>query len=206
MVSRVDGQHEILAREILDLGLCISVGKGMVYQPVDNTNNVVDYFGSKDSSMEPYAVFYVARDQDYAEQLRLADESGDDSHFGRMLDYPECCVRKVEIAGRVPSVLEAYGNLSSDGEYHIWTWPIAMIGDAAMLVHYPCSSSCEPSIQMAKKHYAILATHGSEALICRVKLHHEAFYSISEDRIYIHEEQGELAPKGELHGFEEITV
>ena len=198
IICRLDSQVELVVKELINLDIKVSVGKGLVFQN-KGVNNVVDYFESKNLDSEKMIPLYISQKEQYAIDLREADETKDDIKFGEMLDYPECCVEKVATAGHVPSVIEAFHYLNSSEKYNVWTWPVAMIGDASLLVHYPCSHFCKKSIQLAQKHFHLIKQYAPKSILDRVIKHHISYYSLNNDFITINEKSGKVRPLNNLY-------
>lgn len=197
IICRLDSEVESIVKIILDMNIKVSVGKGLVFQK-KGSNNVVDFFENDSLNTEKLIPLYISLNDDYANSLREADESKDDFKFGKMLDYPTCCIKKVAEAGKVPSIIEAFHYLQENQKYNVWTWPIAMIGDASLLVHYPCSSQCEESIDLAKKHFELIHKYAPKIIFDRVEKYHSALYSLNNEIISINKNYGNVGPLNTL--------
>jgi hypothetical protein len=198
IICRLDSQVESVVKILLEMNIKISVGKGVVFQG-KGINNVVDFFEVDDLKAEKFIPLYISLDDNYANSLREADESRDDIIFGTMLDYPACCIKKVAEAGNVPSIIKSFEYLQEDKRYNVWTWPVAMIGDASLLVHYPCSLKCKDSMDMAKKHFQVINKYAPKNIVERVIKYHSSFYSVNNGIICIHENLGTLSPLNNLY-------
>lgn len=198
IICRLDSQVESIVKVILDLNIKISVGKGLVFQK-KGSNNVVDFFEKDSIGTEKLIPLYISLNDDYANSLRDADESNDDIRFGAMLDYPSCCIKKVAEVGHVPSIIEAFYYLQQNEKYNVWTWPVAMIGDASLLVHYPCSSKCSESIDIAKKHFRLIYKYAPKFILDCVDKYHSSHYSLNNEIICIHEREGNVSPLNNLY-------
>ena len=199
ILCHINEQVEEIAKELITAEIQIAVGKGMVSQRANSVNKVKDYFDNNSENIEKVVPFYIAKNQDYADKLREADESKSDVKFGRMLDYPDCCINKVAETGHVPSILESFNYLQANEKFNVWTWPVAMIGDASLLVHYPCSSKCLKSMDIAKKHFQLIANYAPKNIVARVEKYHSSNYSVDEGIISIHEKNGSLSPLNNLY-------
>jgi hypothetical protein len=195
----LNNQVEEVTKKLMNAQIQISVGKGLVSQSACSSNNVKDYFDSTAENIEKVIPLYISKSQDYADKLREADESKDDVKFGGMLDYPKCCIKKVAEAGYVPSIIESFNYLQVNEKYNVWAWPVAMIGDASLLVHYPCSINCEESMLLAKKHFQIISEFAPKSIVDRVKKYHHSFYSLRNRIINIHETIGDISPLNTLY-------
>jgi len=197
IICRLDSEVESIVKIILDMNIKVSVGKGLVFQK-KGSNNVVDFFENDTLNTEKLIPLYISLNDNYANSLREADESKEDFKFGAMLDYPTCCIRKVVEAGKVPSIIEAFHYLQENEKFNVWTWPVAMIGDASLLVHYPCTSKCKESIDIAQKHFHLIQKYAPKYIIDRVIRYHTSHYAISNDIISIDEKNGILSPLNDL--------
>ena len=198
IICRLDSQVELVVKELINLDIKVSVGKGLVFQN-KGLNNVVDFFENDTLDAEKLIPLYISLNKDYANSLREADESKDDIKFGTMLDYPTCCIKKVAEAGNVPSIIEAFHYLQENDRYNAWTWPVAMIGDASLLVHYPCSSKCRESMNIAKKHFQLINKYAPKNIVERVEKYHSSLYSLNNGIICINEDKGDVSPINNLY-------
>jgi hypothetical protein len=194
----LNNQVEEVTKKLMNAEIQIAVGKGLVSQSACSSNNVKDYFDSTAEDIEKVIPLYISKYQDYADKLREADESKDDVKFGGMLDYPKCCIKKVAEVGHVPSIIEAFHYLQENKRYNVWTWPIAMIGDASLLVHYPCSMKCKESMGLAKKHFQLITEYASKNIVDRVNRYHNFYYNLNNDLISIDKTNGLVSPLNEL--------
>ena len=193
IICRLESQVESIVKVLLDMNIKVSVGKGLVFQK-KGLNNVVDFFENDNLDAEKLIPIYISLNDDYANLLREADESRDDIKFGTMLDYPACCIKKVAEDGHVPTIIEAFHYLQENQKYNVWTWPVAMIGDASLLVHYPCSSKCGESMDIAKKHFQLISKYAPKNIVERVNKYHASRYNLNKDCISIDEKNGLLSP------------
>ena len=200
IICRLDSQVESIVKILLEMNIKVSVGKGLVFQK-KGLNNVVDFFENDTLDAEKLIPLYISLNDDYANSLREADESRDDIKFGTMLDYPVCCIKKVAESGNVPSIIEAFHYLQENNRYNVWTWPIAMIGDASLLVHYPCSTKCKESMDISKKHFQLINKYAPKSIIDRVKRYHTSHYKLNKDLISIDEKNGLLSPLNDLQEY-----
>ena len=201
ILCHINEQVEGIAKELITAEIQIAVGKGMVSQKANSVNKVKDYFDNNSENTEQVVPFYIAKNQDYADKLRETDESKSDLEFGRMLDYPDCCINKVAESGHVPSIIESFYYLQENGKFNVWTWPVAMIGDASFLVHYPCSSKCRESMDIAKKHFQLISKYAPKNIINRVNKYHTSHYKLNKDLISIDEKNGLLSPLNDLQEY-----
>jgi hypothetical protein len=198
IICRLDSQVESIVKILLDMNIKISVGKGLVFQK-KGLNNVVDFFENDTLDAEKLIPIYISLNEDYANSLREADESREDIKFGTMLDYPACCIKKVAEAGNVPSIIEAFHYLQENKRYNVWTWPVAMIGDASLLVHYPCSKKCKESMDISKKHFQLINKYAPKNIVERVEKYHSSLYTLNNGIICINENKGNVSPINNLY-------
>lgn len=194
ILCRVENQIEEILETLINCKIGIAIGKGMVLQGHSSPNNVQDYFDSDVKDVEKLVPIYLSQTEVKAKKLRSLDESKNDFDFGLALDYPKCCIEKVKIAGHVPTIVEAFENLLIDGKYNVWTWPIAMIRDSSLLVHFPCSTNCIESEKLAKKHFSLIKKYGSEDIYNRVTKHHTCTYSLKNNVILIDDNDNMVRP------------
>lgn len=199
ILCHINEQVEEIAKELINAKIQIAVGKGMVSQTANSDNKVKDYFDNNSENIEKVIPFYIAKNQDYADKLRETDEGKNDVEFGRMLDYPDCCIKKVAESTHVPSIIESFHYLQENKRFNVWTWPVAMVGDASLLVHYPCSSKCLMSMDIAKKHFQLIAKYAPKYIVERVEKYHSSLYSIDNGIICIHEKNGNVSPLNKLY-------
>lgn len=199
ILCHINEQVEEITKELITAEIQIAVGKGMVTQTANSANIVKDYFKNNSENAEKVIPFYIAKNQDYADKLRKADESKNDVEFGKMLDYPDCCIKKVAESGHVPSIIESFHYLQENEKFNVWTWPVAMIGDASLLVHYPCSSKCIKSMDLAKRHFQLIANYAPKNIVTRVEKYHSYNYFLDNGIISINEKNGSLSPLNNLY-------
>lgn len=199
ILCHLNEQVEEITKELITAEIKIAVGKGMVTQTANSANNVKDYFENNSENTEKVIPFYIAKNQDYADTLREADEGKSDVEFGKLLEYPDCCIKKVAESGYVPSIIESFHYLQENEKFNVWTWPVAMIGDASLLVHYPCSSKCLKSMELAKTHFKLITNYAPENIVTRVEKYHSSFYSLDKGIICINEKNGSISPLNNLY-------
>lgn len=194
ILCRVDNQIEEILETLIKCKVGIAIGNGMVTQRQSSPNNVQDYFDSDIQDIEKLVPIYLSQNDVNAEKLRSLDETKNDLDFGLALDYPQCCVEKVQMTGHVPTIVEAFEILQIDGKYNVWSWPIAMIRDSSLLVHFPCSSNCKESQKLAKKHYSLIKKYASKEIYDRVIKHHTCTYSLKNNIILIDDNDNTVSP------------
>jgi hypothetical protein len=176
IICRLQDELESIVNDLIVLNLSISVGKGLV---AINSNNYVfeDYFKTTNASHERGVPLYIAKDQKSADNLRSADEEGNDFEFGKLLSYPSCCIEAVVKNNHVPSVIDALSYLVIDSQYNVWCWPVASIADASLLSHFPCSFHCKNSQNLAFKRFQYIRSFASLNLLEKIiKMHSVEYY------------------------------
>ena len=183
VLVRVESEAEAVCRDILDAGLFISVGKGVKWQKKSTGLTCHDWFddnSAKDNS-EQMAILYVATSESIAEQTRAADETKDDKVFAKALGYPDCCIDWVCKRNRVPELSECIQLYTRDGFYDPLVWPGAMLLDAPLTPHYPCSIDCEKSQEIARARMGILKKLECTEIISRIINSRDLIYSLNSD-------------------------
>lgn len=161
IIVRPGAETSIAAELILSYGLAISVGSGMARIPLTN-EAFSDHFSSKQDTFEKMAVFYLAGTKSMADALRTADESSDDSKFGLLLGYPNCCIEFVKVRRSVPKLAETVSLYSHLGKYDPLIWPASAVLDGALVPHFPCSNSCVHTKAIAKKRWNLIISGSLE--------------------------------------------
>ena len=183
VLVRVESEAEAVCRDILDAGLFISVGKGVKWQKKSAGLTCHDWFddnSAKDNS-EQMAILYIAASESMAEQTRAADETRDDKVFAKALGYPDCCIEWVCKRRRVPELSECIELYTRDGLYDPLVWPGAMLVDAPLTPHYPCSIDCKKSQKIARARMQILKKLECKELIARIINSRDLIYSLNFD-------------------------
>lgn len=167
VLIRPEGEAKEVCASLLGLGLSISVGKGVKWQPKTAATTCHDWFSETldQSALEPMVPIYVAFTEVGAVAARAADETADDGVFATALGYPACCIRWVLARGRVPEVRESISLYAPNGKYDPLIWPGAMIVDAPLTAHYPCSTSCKPSRDVAQARISLLLQVGQDDIL-----------------------------------------
>jgi hypothetical protein len=74
-----------------------------------------------------------------------------------------------------------------------------MIGDASLLVHYPCSTKCSESMDIAKKHFQLIYKYAPKNIVERVEKYHSSFYTLNNEIICINENKGDISPLNDIY-------
>lgn len=179
LMLRPGTEANTCARAIVRAGLAVAVGRGVKWQPRREQVGVVDWMGdvitSRDAA-EKFVVFYVGLTQVRADDSRAADETRNDTEFGRALGYPSCCVKFVNDRGRVPEHKDVFMLYAPQGCYDPFCWPGAMALDLSLLIHYPCCVSCAISRSMAQARWQYIRDSGCKSVIAQVRGAHELNY------------------------------
>jgi len=99
---------------------------------------------------------YISKSEEKALTASYYELIGDEYSLGLVLGYPKCCVEffcKNFSEGKTNLELESTGpwtNLSKRNE------------DCVLISHFPCSSGCERSVEIGKKHFAVLKEYDKE--------------------------------------------
>ena len=179
LLYRIDVSEEKL-KYILQLNLTISVGKGHVFISSSDFND--NFEKSRNNHLNGIPL-YIAKNQEYADKLRMYDEDCDDYKFGQFLSYPSCCIDFVKLNQKVPKLIEALKYLVIKNKYNVWCWPVASISDSSLLTHFPCSFNCVESQQLSKTRFKLLTKYGSEFLINKIVKYHTLNYYIENQKI-----------------------
>lgn len=184
LMLRSGSETEICVRTIIEAGLFVAVGRGVKWQTRRKELGLVDWMGDGPESndgMEKFVVLYIGRDRQSAEASRAADETGDDTVFGRALGYPACCIKFVHERGAVPELREVFTLYTKEGRYDPWCWPGAMALDRSLLIHYPCSTSCDHSRTLGRSRWEYILHSGCRPLIAQLRAAHELIYWLDND-------------------------
>ena len=183
LVKPEDEANEV-CQDILSAGFFIAVGKGMKWQPQSSGITCHDWFSEKSNTttFESMALLYVAASQDGAEQTRAADETRDDVVFARALGYPNCCIEWVNERKRVPELSECIELYAPEGTYDPLVWPGAMLNDAPLTPHYPCSAVCVHSQALAQARVDLLVKLGCTEILERIIRAREMVYYMDGQR------------------------
>jgi hypothetical protein len=167
VLVRPEAEAKQVCGTLLELGLSISVGSGVKWQPITTATTCHDWFseGTRNGALEPMAILYIGRTDDDAASARGADETTDDRLFANALGYPSCCISWVCDRGRVPEIGESISLYAPDGKYDPLVWPGAMILDAPLTAHYPCSTSCDQSRDAARTRISVLSQLGQTNIL-----------------------------------------
>ncbi|MFC1753027.1 DUF483 domain-containing protein [Thermoproteota archaeon] len=99
---------------------------------------------------------YISGNEDSARDALRAEMDGDHETLGRLLGYPECCVKSFsqnyELARRL---FDDYTLIALENSY-TQGFPFYMnvslrYFDASFLNHFPCSFNCSSSLELAKQ-------------------------------------------------------
>lgn len=184
LMLRPGAEAETCARAIVRAGLSVAVGLGVKWQVRREQVGVVDWMGEESAShdtTEKFILFYVGLTQASADNCRAADQTRDDTEFGRTLGYPACCVRFVNERGGVPEHKDVFMLYAAQGRYDPLCWPGAMVLDRSLLTHYPCSTRCAASRKMAAYRWRYILDSGCKSVIEQVRSAHGYIYWLDLD-------------------------
>jgi hypothetical protein len=184
VLVRPEDEANEVCQDILSAGYSITVGKGMKWQPKSSVVTCHDWFSKKlnTTTLESMAVLYVASSQDEADQTRAADETRDDVVFARSLGYPSCCIEWVSERKRVPELSECIELYAHEGSYDPLVWPGAMLNDAPLTAHYPCSTGCVNSQVLARARVELLSKLGCYEILEKIIRAREMVYFLNDQQ------------------------
>ncbi len=93
---------------------------------------------------------YISKDEKIAHLGLLSELHNNHVELGRLLGYPECCIRFF-----ISSFTAEHPNLEHPPT-NLWTNLTQRPKDVCLLSHFPCTSNCPESIALAKKYLAII--------------------------------------------------
>lgn len=184
ILVRPEEEARDVCQSILSVGCHIAVGKGLKWQPKSSVVTCHDWFSKKSSpkELESMVVLYVAASQAEANQARAADETKNDAVFARALGYPNCCIEWVRSRKSVPELSDCIELYASEGNYDPLIWPGAMLHDASLTPHYPCSTSCVHSQDLARARIKLLYKLGCFEILSRIIGSRELVYFVDYER------------------------
>jgi len=121
-----------------------------------------------DSEKKGYFFVYVSKDKKLAEKAKNLENENKHKELGILLGYPKCCAEFFEKHFEEESKKQNDFTLSSlknsDGfQFPFYANIAARHFDLALLNHFPCSFNCKDSIELAKKHLAVIEKYDKEA-------------------------------------------
>ena len=129
--------------------------------------------------------FYVSKKNSLAIKSKKMDETQNDKKFGNILGYPKCCVNFVKNYNRPPTIRESFNLYSFSKKYNPLVWPCAIVDDANVISHFPCTIKCKKSIILAKKRWNLIKKYSS----FKIKNHYvnslSKYYFIKNNKINI---------------------
>lgn len=186
ILVQLGNEAEKVCAALLSMGVAISVAKGVKRQPKPTNVTVHDWFDHNEFGAElvDMAVLYVAKDQARADRARSADETKDDVLFGETLGYPSCCIEWVRHRGRVPEIRECLALYAENNEYDPFPWPGAMLVDAPLTPHYPCSTSCTSSAAIAGKRVCELECLAASGVLAKLRNARQMVYWLNANGVF----------------------
>lgn len=198
VLVRPDDEAAYVCQDVLAFGCSIAVGKGMKWQSKSSGTTCHDWFSDRSdaATLEAMAVLYVAGSESTAQETKAADETRDDVIFAQSLGYPECCIDLVRARKRVPELSECIALYAPGGIYDPLVWPGAMLYDAPLTPHYPCSPTCAPSQALAQARVKLLVKSGCFAILKKIVRAREMIY-FADDQGRLHASlRGEFVQNG----------
>ncbi|GEM_PF-705611 len=104
---------------------------------------------------------YLALSPELAQEAKMADYMDDHAALGKLLGYPECCVRFfAENAGAVKDD-DDYVRLAlrHSSVRHAELNILPRYFDVTLLSHFPCSFDCSTSLQLATRYLETIRKH-----------------------------------------------
>jgi len=117
-----------------------------------------------DSPHKGHFFVYLSRYERFAKDAKEAEADGNIPEFGRLLGYPDCCVkffmhhRPDEIKAKNDYVIPAF--MASDG--YVFPFYNNIFGryfDRVLLNHAPCSFGCRASAEIGRRNLKAVARH-----------------------------------------------
>jgi hypothetical protein len=100
---------------------------------------------------------YLCSDYVYGQRLRRCDEAGDESAVGKLLGYPDCCVKAFNergLTGDDPVVA-----MYDDSSPIDWRLNVSLLRfDLTLLNHVACRADCSSSRALATQYHELLET------------------------------------------------
>jgi len=127
---------EVSQFKVLLLDECSYSNKGVRVETSDPREGMYFVYISKDEKKSLLAAYY---------ELMQSDQD-----LGLLLGYPHCCVRYF---------CNAFSSSTPNPQHsptNAWTNITMREKDKVLLSHFPCSSDCEQSIQLAKTYFTTL--------------------------------------------------
>jgi hypothetical protein len=115
-------------------------------------------------SRNGHVVLYVSLKNTDAEQSKHCEMTQNHTLLGELLGYPSCCCAFFEkhfSSSHTDLTIDTLEG-SSGFEFPFLLNIAARHVDASLLSHFPCSFSCERSLELAKKLLAVAKNHGQE--------------------------------------------
>ena len=111
---------------------------------------------------------YISKDEEKSYLAAYYELMGNDKDLGKILGYPECCINffAQNFSAKNPNPQHLPTNA--------WTNLTKREQDAVLISHFPCSSDCQQSINIARNNTNVLMNHDKEhtrELLTKLKVH-----------------------------------
>ena len=121
----------------------------------------------KDYPKEGTFFCYIGHSSKNVIEAKNAEQSFDHEKFGRLLGYPECCVKFFLNYELLASQLHNDFTLITlaKSQFQSFPWMLnfsCSFFDAKLISHYPCSFQCKHSLEIAERRFNLLEKHSQE--------------------------------------------
>lgn len=110
--------------------------------------------------------YYISKTKKISEEAKKHEYMKDHEKFGRILGYPDCCVRffrdismKINRNGFVSDVM---GRTRGKPPYDFRNNFISQYFGFSLLSHFPCSFNCRNSARLAEKYFSVIRSYSKE--------------------------------------------
>ena len=151
-------------RNILEnLGLKISISDFKIKKESDYLRGYSDkgFILDKNSSEKGNFFVYISKSHEFAEKAKILEEKNDHISLGKILGYPDCCVKffsdnfPEESKKKNDYVFPALKN-SSVRKFPFENNIAIRHMDISLLSHFPCSFNCEKSAEIGKRNLNVI--------------------------------------------------
>lgn len=158
----INGYKDFLIKQ----GMSFAVSDFKVSKEVDQNR-----FSNKGirlpKTSQGYYLVYISKSKGKAEQAKEAEKENNHKRLGRLLGYPECCIRFFDKEFPKQSKKSNDYVLASLSSSKGFVFPFynniaARQFDLSLISHFPCSLDCKSSISIAKRNLRIIKKHSAE--------------------------------------------
>ncbi len=146
-----------------NLGLKVSISNFKVKKESDFLRGYSDkgFILDKNSREKGNFFVYASRDSESVEKAKIFEDKNDHASLGKILGYPDCCVKffsenfLIESKRKNDYILPALKNSSG------WKFPFVNNAairhmDISLLSNFPCSFGCEESREIGRKNFQMI--------------------------------------------------